>query len=72
LKCRRRLEPLNFDDKTVIFQAVEWAHRGLHSLHFALIYLCRAGMVLASRAGSSQRSSLVLEVPQQVGERRLE
>jgi hypothetical protein len=45
LKCRRRLEALNFDEQSVVFQAVDKAHRGLHSLHVELIYMsCRHGV----------------------------
>jgi hypothetical protein len=39
LRCRRRLEARNFDEKSVIFQAIDKAHGAMHRLHVELIYM---------------------------------
>jgi hypothetical protein len=50
LRCRRRLEALNFDQKGVIFQAVDKAHSAIHNLHVELIYMsCGRGVGEPSR-----------------------
>jgi hypothetical protein len=49
LKCRRRLEALNFNDKSVIFQAVDKARSATCNLHVELIYIsCARGVGKAS------------------------
>ena len=37
-QCRRRLERLDFVQDSELFQAVDKAHRAMHSLHVTLIY----------------------------------
>jgi hypothetical protein len=37
-QCRRRLERLDFQQDSEIFQAVDKAHAALHGLHVTLIY----------------------------------
>jgi hypothetical protein len=37
-QCRRRLELLDFQQESEIFQAIDKAHRALHGLHVTLIY----------------------------------
>jgi hypothetical protein len=45
LKCKLRLEALNFDEKGALFQAVVKAHRAMHGLHVELIYMsCGLGV----------------------------
>jgi hypothetical protein len=37
-RCRRRLEALDFNQESELFQAVDKAHRAVHGLHVTLIY----------------------------------
>jgi hypothetical protein len=42
-RCRRRLELLDFQQDSEIFEAVDKAHRAVHGLHVTLIYESSGG-----------------------------
>jgi hypothetical protein len=70
-RCRRRLDGLGFDDKGVIYRAVDKAYCAMHELHMALHYeSCGHGVGRASH--EQARVARPAEGPQPPPERPTE